>query len=224
MDIHKPKPWHGFREFLKEYAIIVIGVLTALAFDQAAEWLRWQHEVQVGREHLRQEITFNERVYAHRVDVAPCVRKNLSALRAVVAHLRSGYAVDPIPDFISPENGPIRREIWNSLSAAQVLVHFPKAELQLYSQFYQDREDDEYFMDRESRAWRLLHLLEGDPNKLSKQDISALWVAVGEADEMSRGVATISRSQVDVGRALGLKTPTPGSTERNECKAIAGTS
>ena len=30
MDIHKPKPWHGFREFLKEYAIIVVGVLTAL--------------------------------------------------------------------------------------------------------------------------------------------------------------------------------------------------
>jgi hypothetical protein len=26
MDIHKPKPWPGVREFLKEYAIIVIGV------------------------------------------------------------------------------------------------------------------------------------------------------------------------------------------------------
>lgn len=31
MDIHKPKPWHGVREFLKEYLIIVVGVLTALA-------------------------------------------------------------------------------------------------------------------------------------------------------------------------------------------------
>ena len=27
MDIHKPKPWHGVREFLKEYVIIVVGVL-----------------------------------------------------------------------------------------------------------------------------------------------------------------------------------------------------
>ena len=34
MDIHKPKPWHGLREFLKEYLIIVIGVLTALTFVQ----------------------------------------------------------------------------------------------------------------------------------------------------------------------------------------------
>jgi hypothetical protein len=29
-------------EFLKEYAIIVIGVLTALAAEQAVEWLHWQ--------------------------------------------------------------------------------------------------------------------------------------------------------------------------------------
>ena len=25
MDLHKPKPWHGLREFLKEYVIIVVG-------------------------------------------------------------------------------------------------------------------------------------------------------------------------------------------------------
>ena len=47
MDIHKPKPWHNVREFLKEYAIIVVGVLTALAAEQAVEWLHWQHEVEV---------------------------------------------------------------------------------------------------------------------------------------------------------------------------------
>ena len=29
MDIHKPKPWHGLREFLKEYLITVVGEKTA---------------------------------------------------------------------------------------------------------------------------------------------------------------------------------------------------
>lgn len=43
MDIHKPKPWHGFREFLKEYLIIVVGVLTALGGEQGVEWLHWRH-------------------------------------------------------------------------------------------------------------------------------------------------------------------------------------
>ena len=130
MDIHKPKPWHGVREFLKEYVIIVVGVLTALGGEQGAEWMRWQHEVRAGREHLREEIRFDERVYAHRVDVASCVQKNLTAVKIVIAGLRSDKHADPVPEFISPENGPVRHEIWNSLSAAQVLVHFPKDELQ----------------------------------------------------------------------------------------------
>ena len=42
MDIHKPKPWHGLREFLKEYLIIVVGVLTALAAEAGVEWLHWR--------------------------------------------------------------------------------------------------------------------------------------------------------------------------------------
>ncbi len=48
MDIHKPKPFHGLREFLKEYGIIVLGVLTALFLEQAVEWLHWRHEVETG--------------------------------------------------------------------------------------------------------------------------------------------------------------------------------
>jgi predicted alpha/beta superfamily hydrolase len=36
MEIHKPKPIHNWREFLKEYAIIVIGMLTALIAGPAS--------------------------------------------------------------------------------------------------------------------------------------------------------------------------------------------
>jgi hypothetical protein len=39
MEFHKPKPIHNWREFLKEYAIIVLGVATALAAEQGVEWL-----------------------------------------------------------------------------------------------------------------------------------------------------------------------------------------
>jgi len=36
VEVHKPKPWHGVREFLKEYVIIVVEVLTALAAEQGS--------------------------------------------------------------------------------------------------------------------------------------------------------------------------------------------
>jgi hypothetical protein len=56
VDIHKPKPWRGFREFLKEYAIIVVGVLTALGAEQAVEWAHRGAEVREAREALHTEM------------------------------------------------------------------------------------------------------------------------------------------------------------------------
>ena len=53
MDIHKPKPWHGVREFLKEIGTIVIGVLIAIAAEQTAEAFRLRVEdVQISRQVL----------------------------------------------------------------------------------------------------------------------------------------------------------------------------
>jgi hypothetical protein len=70
MDIHKPKPWRGVREFLKEYVIIVVGVLTALAAEQAAEALRHRVEAAEAREAIRAEVVaditrIEQRDFAH---------------------------------------------------------------------------------------------------------------------------------------------------------------
>ena len=55
MEIHIPKPWHGLREFLKESLIIVVGVLTALGAEQAAQTVRQHGERAELRESLRRE-------------------------------------------------------------------------------------------------------------------------------------------------------------------------
>ena len=221
MDIHKPKPVHNLREFLSEIVVIVIGVLIALGLEQVVENLHWQHEVTQGREHLRDEIAFNERVYGYRVAIAPCVSANLASLKKVVAALRAGERVAPIAEFSSPNNGPIQHEIWNSLGAAQVQVHFPKDELHQYSMFYQYRQDAEYFMDRESRAWRQLHALEGDPNRLSMPELNALWVALGDAAEMTDALGYVVRRQVAIGRRLGIDPPQTYDTKA-DCRPILG--
>jgi len=59
MDIHKPKSIHNWREFLKEYAIIVLGVATALAAEQAVEWLRDRSKATEARASIREEIAHN---------------------------------------------------------------------------------------------------------------------------------------------------------------------
>jgi hypothetical protein len=61
MDIHKPKPWRGVREFGKELGTIVLGVLIALGAEQAVEWLHRGAEVRETREALRDELGLNLR-------------------------------------------------------------------------------------------------------------------------------------------------------------------
>ena len=56
MDIHKPKPWAGWREFAKEIGTIVIGVLIALGAEQAVEWLHRTTEITEARNAMHDEI------------------------------------------------------------------------------------------------------------------------------------------------------------------------
>ena len=84
MDIHKPKPWHGVREFLKEYVIIVVGVLTALGAEQAVEWLHWRHEVASARQTLRPEYLRIVRLVGVRVAQLPCIAERVDALNDIL--------------------------------------------------------------------------------------------------------------------------------------------
>lgn len=84
MDIHKPKPWNGVSEFLKEYLIIVVGVLTALAGEQAVEAVRHGREADEARDAIRAEMVANltriqQRDFAH-----DCVLARLNEIATLV--------------------------------------------------------------------------------------------------------------------------------------------
>ena len=56
MEIHKPKPWHNGREFLREILIIMVGVLMALSMEQLVEGLHWRHKVDQAERNMRVEL------------------------------------------------------------------------------------------------------------------------------------------------------------------------
>jgi hypothetical protein len=84
MDIHKPKPWRGVREFLKEYAIIVVGVLTALAAEQAAEALRHRADAAEAQEAIRAEVVVDITRIEQRDFSHDCVRARLDEIEKIV--------------------------------------------------------------------------------------------------------------------------------------------
>ncbi len=89
MDIHKPKPIHNWREFLKEVGTIVLGILIALGLEQAVEAL---HERQLARESeaaIHEEMAENVRRVEYRLGNQACDLKRLDEISALLA----GWAI-----------------------------------------------------------------------------------------------------------------------------------
>jgi hypothetical protein len=84
MHIHKPHLWQGWREFLKEYLIIAVGVLTALVAEQVAEGVRLRAEAGEAREAIRAEVVDDISRISQRGLADGCVEARLAELSRIV--------------------------------------------------------------------------------------------------------------------------------------------
>lgn len=85
MHIHLPKVPHSWREFLKEYAIIVLGVLTALALEQAVEAVHDRRLASEAQEAVHQEIQADIARTAYRMSQQACIERRLDEIQALLA-------------------------------------------------------------------------------------------------------------------------------------------
>ena len=187
MDIHKPKPWHGLREFLKEYLIIVVGVLTALGFEQAVEWVHWRHEVEVEREALRSEVRFNLQAAEFRRSEQACVDARLNQLAEVFRRHAHGEPLGlkgPVarpPLWIAPTGS------WDIALAGQALGHMPQKEKLAYSNAFDTYKTFGRLRNAEDEDWRKLALLDR-PDLLDANDWSRLHETWGDLVGMSNRI------------------------------------
>jgi hypothetical protein len=137
MEIHKPKPIHNWREFLKEYAIIVIGVLTALAAEQAAEAVHWHYRVQDALEAVRLEVRDDNGPQAYtRAAAMACFDKQLDTIRAAI---EADHVREDITTLIARYDPPSRTwdsNAWDSMLASGVASHIPPDEMISWGQMY----------------------------------------------------------------------------------------
>jgi len=131
MHFHLPKPLHGWREFLGEVGIIVIGVLIALAAEQAIELLHWKHVAAAARVSVGEEL--KEEVFwaSEMVITQPCVDRQLQQLETAV--LAPG-AFKPVPSYSEGQlsfafrapSRPWSTSIWQSMSSDGTAAHFDR--------------------------------------------------------------------------------------------------
>jgi len=207
MDIHKPKPVHGWREFLNEIGVIVCGILIALALEQGVEQLHWAHEVEKAHAALRSEIGRADLVFAYRVAAQPCIARRVDALEAVIERQAKGEAVPRLGAVIPDIGNALNDNVWQDHRAAQTLTHFDDDELHEYGLYYLQLGNVREFIGREVEPWDVLKVLQGDPARLSPVDLAGLRVAVQNARFYNKIIATIAADELAYSKALGVAFP-----------------
>jgi len=93
MHVHLPKVPHSWREFLKEYAIIVLGVLTALGLEQAVEAMHDRRIAREAQEAIQQEMREDIDRAAYRLTQQGCIDKRLDEIEELLNRWQGDDAI-----------------------------------------------------------------------------------------------------------------------------------
>jgi hypothetical protein len=161
MDIHKPTPWHGVREFLKEYAIIVVGVLTALAAEAGVQALHERRLSAEARDAVRAEINLDLANMRRREIKEACIDRRIAELGEFVSKAEA-RAPFPAPRTIGqPGHLIVYTERWEAATAGGRTSLLSIDEQRDFARVYALLKEFEKYQDAELEAWSELLGLEG---------------------------------------------------------------
>lgn len=137
MEIHKPKAARNLREFAGEVGVVLLGVVLALAGEQAASSFESHHKIRLVAAEMRQEISGDDGPQLiQRLALSPCVDAGLEAIRVAVEQNAGRAAVlEAIGRYWTP------RHTWDSTAfqaavSADLLAQLPVDRVDAMSRFY----------------------------------------------------------------------------------------
>jgi hypothetical protein len=190
------RPAKGWRAFAGEVGVIVLGVLIALAAQQAAESVNERREAADARAVVVGEIEESLTILKLRQSVQPCIDKRLQDVRAIVDQWgRTGSFTTPrwigqAPWFVSTS---VRLEAAQSAGRLALLPSQEQYRIGLVSSTLRNfREIQVAEMD----AWAKLRMLQSGADALSASDRTAIRLALQEASLLNY------RARVAAGNAI----------------------
>jgi hypothetical protein len=126
MRFHLPKPLHGWRAFVGEVGIIVLGVLIALGAEQAIEGVHDRQVAAQSRRDVREEVGTDVGFYRERLIESGCVARRLSELSAIVQ--RGAVQKGSVNWVGRPNDFAPFSERWRAVTASARSTLFPPSE------------------------------------------------------------------------------------------------
>ena len=167
MQVHLPKPLHGWRAFFGEVGVVVLGVLLALGAQQLVQDFQIRSDVREFRTTIDREIGMNVYALDLRASQFGCDRQRLAELTKWLDQSRTAPtapAIYPHPPLDSSPN----RSAWNSRDA-ETYRQLPADVRQKYAMFYDDVDNEWGITKLELANWGSLGIF-SEPGPLSLED------------------------------------------------------
>lgn len=180
MQLKLPAPLHGWREFVGEVGIIVLGVLIALGAQQLVESWQWRQEVQAERASLTKEVKDMLSIIAVRNAQVPCVDQRLAEIHTILERHNRGEPLGLIRKIAHPTQASASTGTWQIALAGQALTHMPHDEKLAFSDAFGGFDGWDRAAQREREVWLRLTPL-NNADILSEQDWSGIRSAYAQA-------------------------------------------
>jgi hypothetical protein len=213
MRFHFFRPLHGWREFIHEIVIVVLGVLLALAGAQLVEALHDRSTAADTRAEVTDELNSDLMSMALRQSVEPCIDRRLSELRAIVTQWEKTGSFET-PKWVA-QSTPVEVELSRydaALSAGRLALLSGEQQYRMGAVAARIRRFNEWqFADR--LAWGRLRALQVGPAALSAEDRAIIRSALQDAATYDYEIKVNTAEALPMARRYGFAPDAKGFRE-----------
>jgi type II secretory pathway pseudopilin PulG len=136
MHVHLPKPLHGWRVFFGEVGVVVLGVLIALAAQQAVNDRNERAEARDARRAIQNELATYQARLESRWSIRGCVARRLDEIQTLLDGAEGGGRIDT-PKWVGrPQIWTLLTVRWDATSQSGRAALLPAEELADYGLMY----------------------------------------------------------------------------------------
>lgn len=157
MHVHLPKPLHGWRAFVGEVGIIVVGVLIALGAEQVVETVHAREDVAQLRAALRGELADDRARWEHMRAQDRCTQQRLDALDNWIASAPADARILENPYRVFLWN--MHSSAWDLAKTSPAAAHIPLKERLTYASLYSAIDNWREFINEENGNAQVLSSL-----------------------------------------------------------------
>jgi hypothetical protein len=195
MHFHLPKPLHGWREFVGEVGIIVIGVLIALGAEQVLENIHWRHQVDAGRAALQEDFGALVANADERDLESHCLGQRFGQIAAILQRASEAGRLPPVGPLGNPPLRPWWVDSWAGLVSSQTSLHMPREEMMSYSNIANYGEMISQWNQEEQDDWSTLHTIVGPGRSFGDAEEASVRKALAHATYLAK-LMKLSSSQL----------------------------